>query len=439
MRDGSARRRQALSRQGRYQQVRDNLRVKEVRIDSTPASGGSSATTPTKPNATRPNATPPPDHPELDRIAAARTRSESRPAPAAPPRPRARTARRKGRTAGRRRNRARQGRVRATRAPRPGRWLRQTPSGRLQLDRAKIAAEEAGREVPAVDLGSGPIGRGRRAGLQEPARGRTRVPRPEVHHRAAPGVPPARTPHPRPRAAVLAGPAAHPGRRTPHRADLAAINTELWRLHAITLRDPPAPSCRPPPHRRPVQHSSGLRRAPPAPGHPPRPRLSWANTPHARLSARGHTRSSTDPARSRRSHPRFEPSVCPRTAEPRLSIRRRSPAANVDGDRSPAGLLVPSQSYSDDKESNSYQLSRTYSGARGGSRTHTSLRTAEFESVSERLPLCRLCHLAGTLSDACPSCAVLWRPVSPRILDEILDGGLSDRAVSGPWAPRWSS
>jgi transposase len=36
MRDGSAHAAEALSRQGRYQSVRDNLRVKEVRLDSTP-------------------------------------------------------------------------------------------------------------------------------------------------------------------------------------------------------------------------------------------------------------------------------------------------------------------------------------------------------------------------------------------------------------------
>ena len=36
MRDGNAKAHEALSRQGRYQQVRDNLRVKEVRIDSAP-------------------------------------------------------------------------------------------------------------------------------------------------------------------------------------------------------------------------------------------------------------------------------------------------------------------------------------------------------------------------------------------------------------------
>jgi hypothetical protein len=36
MRDGSAHAAAALSRQGRYQAVRDNLRVKEVKLESTP-------------------------------------------------------------------------------------------------------------------------------------------------------------------------------------------------------------------------------------------------------------------------------------------------------------------------------------------------------------------------------------------------------------------
>jgi len=37
MRDGSPHAAEALSRQGRYQQIRDNLRVKEVKLDSTPS------------------------------------------------------------------------------------------------------------------------------------------------------------------------------------------------------------------------------------------------------------------------------------------------------------------------------------------------------------------------------------------------------------------
>ena len=49
MRDGNKLAQQALSRQGRYQDVRDNLRVKEVRLEEQPGCGGSSATTPSRP------------------------------------------------------------------------------------------------------------------------------------------------------------------------------------------------------------------------------------------------------------------------------------------------------------------------------------------------------------------------------------------------------
>ncbi len=56
MRDGNAHAHEALSRQGRYQQVRDNLRVKEVRIDSTPGiRWGTIRHNPRRPNATRPS------------------------------------------------------------------------------------------------------------------------------------------------------------------------------------------------------------------------------------------------------------------------------------------------------------------------------------------------------------------------------------------------
>jgi hypothetical protein len=64
---------------------------------------------------------------ELERIKTARATD----APAA-----------QGRQEGVQRGRARQGRVRAARPPTLGRWLRQLSSGRLVLDRKKIAAEE---------------------------------------------------------------------------------------------------------------------------------------------------------------------------------------------------------------------------------------------------------------------------------------------------------
>lgn len=61
--------------------------------------------------------------------------------------------------------------------PALGRWLRQLPSGRLAIDRAKIAAEERldGKYLLSTS-DPDPECRGRRVGLQEPARGRTRLP-----------------------------------------------------------------------------------------------------------------------------------------------------------------------------------------------------------------------------------------------------------------------
>ena len=58
LRAGNAHAAQAMSRQGRYQQVRDNLRVKEVRIDSTPGIRWIICHNPTKPNARSRHARP---------------------------------------------------------------------------------------------------------------------------------------------------------------------------------------------------------------------------------------------------------------------------------------------------------------------------------------------------------------------------------------------
>jgi hypothetical protein len=102
--DGSADAQAALSRQGRYQTVRDNLRVKEVRLDDNsgkrwivrhnPFEGERDAATTTR-NGRRPSD-------ETHRLAECALRDH----------------------------------------PSLGRWLRQTPSGRLVIDRAKVAAEE---------------------------------------------------------------------------------------------------------------------------------------------------------------------------------------------------------------------------------------------------------------------------------------------------------
>jgi hypothetical protein len=129
MRDGNAHAQAALSRQGRYRQVRDNLRVKEVTLDGesgvrwivchNPVEAERDATRRTE-ALTRLTA-------ELGRIRTARTRDAER--------------RKAGKKAP-----ADDVHVRAECAlrdhPTLGRWLRQLPSGRLVLDKTKIAAEE---------------------------------------------------------------------------------------------------------------------------------------------------------------------------------------------------------------------------------------------------------------------------------------------------------
>src|SRR5215203_1259484 len=128
MRDGGDLVEAALSRQGRYQQVRDNLRVKEVRLDGTdqrlvichnPYQAQ-------RDQAKRDEAIGR-IQAELDRIRAQRDRDRTRQL--------ADKARRKTEAA----------HVRAECAlrdhPTLGRWLRQQPNGRLVIDRAKVKAE----------------------------------------------------------------------------------------------------------------------------------------------------------------------------------------------------------------------------------------------------------------------------------------------------------
>ncbi len=127
MRDGSQDAAAALARQGRYQQVRDNLRVKEVRVGEGEA-------------ARRFVVCLNPAEAARDRKAReetiARLEAELRRLEAA----RARAAARKGAA------KAAEAHSRAECAlrdhPALGRYLRQTPTGRLVIDRAKVAAEE---------------------------------------------------------------------------------------------------------------------------------------------------------------------------------------------------------------------------------------------------------------------------------------------------------
>lgn len=130
MRDGNKTAAEALARQGRYQSVRDNLRVKEVRLDSEPGRRWIVCHNPDE--ATRDKAIRDANiarlETELAAIEAARTRDVAR----------AKTKAKKADVADAHR--------RAECALRDhqslGRYLRQTPAGRLRIDRAKIRAEE---------------------------------------------------------------------------------------------------------------------------------------------------------------------------------------------------------------------------------------------------------------------------------------------------------
>src|SRR6266540_2010902 len=128
MRDGGDLVEAALSRQGRYQQVRDNLRVKEVRLDGTDQRWVIclNPDQAQRDQAKRDEAIGQ-IQAELDRIRAQRDRDRTRQL--------ADKARRKTEAA----------HVRAECAlrdhPTLGRWLRQQPNGRLVIDRAKVKAE----------------------------------------------------------------------------------------------------------------------------------------------------------------------------------------------------------------------------------------------------------------------------------------------------------
>ena len=128
MRDGNALIEQALSRQGRYQQVRDNLRVKEVRLEATDQ---------------RFVICHNPEQAERDKLqrqqAVARIQAELARITAQRERDRAKTTPKA-------RDKAEAAHVKAECElrdhPTLGRWIRQLKSGRLVIDRAKVKAEE---------------------------------------------------------------------------------------------------------------------------------------------------------------------------------------------------------------------------------------------------------------------------------------------------------
>ncbi|MGE3663803.1 MAG: IS1634 family transposase [Pseudonocardia sp.] len=144
MRDGSPHAHEALSRQGRYQRVRDNLRVKEVKLDATPGVRWIICHNPDEAerDAAQREAAIARIRAELDRISTARARAREQARTRRGAAPMTADARRRAEQAAERDETAH---VRAECAlrehPALGRWLRQTNSGRLVLDRAKITAE----------------------------------------------------------------------------------------------------------------------------------------------------------------------------------------------------------------------------------------------------------------------------------------------------------
>ena len=139
MRSGAPLVEQALSRQGRYAQVRDNLRVKEVRLDAAPDRRWVICHNPDEAERQRAlrDAALERITVELDRIKTIRTTASKTKKTSKASKTGKSTAKTSADEAAH---------VKAECAlrdhPALGRWLRQLPSGRLVIDRAKVAAEE---------------------------------------------------------------------------------------------------------------------------------------------------------------------------------------------------------------------------------------------------------------------------------------------------------
>ena len=202
MRDGSADAKAALARPGRYHTVRDNLRVKEVTLPETPE-GKRFIVCHNPAEPARPGRAAGTDRQDQRRDRAARVPTPEGQDRHGPPA-------------------ALQGRVRAARPPDalplPARHPERPAPDRPRQGRRRAAPR---RQVPHLHQRPAHQRRRRRARLQEPARGRTLLPRPQGHPPAAPGLPPPRATHPRPHPHLLARAPARPGRRTPGPRHLA--------------------------------------------------------------------------------------------------------------------------------------------------------------------------------------------------------------------------
>ena len=195
LRSGSAEVKAALSRQGRYATVKDSMQVKEVSIGTddrfvlcfNPAQAERDAIIRAKLVA------------QLEEVIADTDKLSA----------------------------TERARIEGTLPGKPGlkRFLRTTPGGLLRTDKQKIKTEANldGKYLLRCSDPQ-PVRRGHRPRVQAAPGSRARLARHEADPRPAPGLPPARGPHPRPRAAVLARPAADPRRRDHRRRtlDLAA-------------------------------------------------------------------------------------------------------------------------------------------------------------------------------------------------------------------------
>ena len=274
MRDGSADAKAALVRPGRYQHRARQPRVKEVtpRRRRPRGSGSSSATTRPRPSATGPSG-----EAQIDRISAEIARLEDRNAaegqdrhgpPAAHPRPSASCAT------------TRRSRPLPARRPRPAGHGSTAP--RSPPRSASTASSCISTSDPTHQR------RGRRARLQEPARGRTLLPRPQGHPPSCARSSTASSNASAPTSCIcwLALLLVRVAERQAHDT-WRNLRRELERLHLVTLQGDAGPSARPPSSppasaRSSTSSSSNRPRGSPA-SHPPRPDPSPAH-------ARGHTR-----------------------------------------------------------------------------------------------------------------------------------------------------
>lgn len=295
MRDGNPLVEQVLSRQGRYQQVKENLRVKEARLDDQTDARFIICHNPEqaeRDRAHREDAITRLEV-ELERIKQARERD------------------RKRKTSKNAKAKAEATHTKAECAlrehPTLGRWLRQSPSGRLSINRAKIKQEErldgkyliatSDPHISAEDTALG------YKNLLEAEYQLSRLPRPEVIAAAQTGISSARTPHPRTRSDLLARPAARPRRRTPRQHDLAPHQHRAQpRARRDADRQRRHRRAHHPAHHHPSRHSARLSDPRTRHRHRPRPRLTRPNTTQEPSKTRRHTHPRRRYPRFRRSH-----------------------------------------------------------------------------------------------------------------------------------------